>query len=181
MPTKRKSPKPEIPYPWEFQKLAEASRDAANAAFADIRLRDADYAAGDKRVECTFMAVTVAFLYLRSVELALKGAILERALVRVEAIPSAKLGHDLGRLLECATSSGPNGANPFTLSELGLEQAGRDFLELHSDDYANKWFEYHFGPFHYPDLDQCQHIATSVVAAVAPIASTLPPPPAIFP
>jgi hypothetical protein len=172
MPVNPKPPKPEIPSPWEFQKLAEASRDAANAAFTDIRLRDAAYVKGDRDVGFTFMAVTVAFLYLRAVELALKGAIRERDLAPVEAIPSPKLGHDITKLLRCATDRETNGTGAFSIDELGLDQEGREFLERHSDDYANKWFEYHFGPFHYPDLDQCQHIATAVVAAIARIAKT---------
>lgn len=172
MPANPKPPKPEIPSPWEFQKLAEASRDAANAAFTDIRSRDAAYAEGNRNVEITFMAVTVAFLYLRSVELALKGALLERGLAPVEAIPSPKLGHDLTKLLRCATDGETQGTGAFSIDELGLDQEGREFLERHSDDYANKWFEYHFGPFHHPDLDQCRCIATAVVEAVAQIAKT---------
>jgi hypothetical protein len=172
MPTKPKALKPEIPSPWEFQQLAEASRDAANAAFTDIRSRDAAYAEGNRNVEITFMAVTVAFLYLRAVELALKGAILERGLAPVEAIPSPKLGHDLTKLLRCATDGETHGASAFAIDELGLDPEARAFLERHSDDYAHKWFEYHFGPFHHPDLDQCQHIATSVVGAIALIAKT---------
>lgn len=172
MPANPKAPKPEIPSPWEFQKLAEASRDAANAAFTEIRSRDAAYAGGNRNVEITFMAVTVAFLYLRSVELALKGAILERGLASEEDIPKPKLGHDLANLLTCATDSKIHGTKAFTIDELGLDPEAREFLERHSDDYANKWFEYHFGPFRYPDLDQCQHIATSVVGAIALIAKT---------
>lgn len=172
MPTKPKALKPEIPSPWEFQQLAEASRDAANAAFTDIRSRDAAYARGDREVGFTFMAVTVAFLYLRAVELALKGAILERGLAPVEAIPSPKLGHDLTKLLRCATDGETHGASAFAIDELGLDPEARAFRERHSDDYANKWYEYHFGPFRYPDLDQCQHTATSVVGAIALIAKT---------
>jgi len=170
MPANPKPPKPRIPSPWEFRKLAEANRDAANAAFADIRSRDAAYAEGRGNPEFTFMAVTVAFLFLRSVELALKAAILERDLAPVDAIPSLKLGHDLQKLLECATRGGTHGSSPFHLAELGLDQAGKVFLEDHSSDYANKWFEYHFGPFHYPDLDRCRSIATAVVGAIASIA-----------
>lgn len=172
MPTNPKPPKPEIPSPWEFQKLAEASRDAANAAFTDIRLRDAAYAEGNRNVEITFMAVTVAFLYLRAVELALKGAILERGLAPAEAIPSPKLGHDLSKLLKCAMDVATHGASAFVFDEIVLDQEGREFLERHSDDYANKWFEYHFGPFRHPDLDQCQRIASAVVGAIALIAKT---------
>ncbi len=152
--------------------LAAASRDAANAAFTDIRSRDAAYAEGNRNVEITFMTVTVAFLYLRSVELALKGAILERGLASVEDIPKPRLGHDLANLLTCATDSKIHGTKAFAIDELGLDQEGRDFLERHSDDYAHKWFEYHFGPFHHPDLDQCQRIATAVVGAIALIAKT---------
>jgi hypothetical protein len=174
MPTKPKPQKPEIPSPSEFQQLAEASRDAANAAFTDIRSRDAAYARGDRDVGFTFMAVTVAFLYLRAVELALKGAILERGLASAEDIPKPKLGHDLANLLTCATDSKTHGSSAFTIVELGLDREGREFLERHSDDYANKWYEYHFGPFHYPDLDQCQRIATAVVESVARIAKTGP-------
>ncbi len=172
MPVKPKQPRPEVPSPWEFQKLAEASRDAANAAYADIRSRDAAYGEGNRNVESNFMAVTVAFLYLRSVELPLKGAIRERGLAPVEAIPSLKLGHDIKKLMECAMTGGTQKSAPLILSELGLDQAGKNFLEHHSDDYANKWFEYHLGPFHYPDLDRCRHISTSMVQAVALIAKT---------
>jgi hypothetical protein len=167
-----KSEKPRIPSPWEFQKLAEASRDAADAAYADIQSRDAAFARGERNVEITFMAITVAFLYLRSVELALKAAILERGLAAGEVIPSPKLGHNLANLLDCATNGGTQGSGVFAISDLGLDQEGRDFLVHWSGDYANNWFEYHFGPFHYPDLGLCQRIANSVVEAIAPIATT---------
>jgi len=166
MAENQKPQKPRIPTPWEFHKLAEASRDAADAAFAEIRSRDAAYAEGRRNVGITFMAVTVAFLYLRSVELALKAALLGRGLASEDAIPSQKLGHDLRNLLECATSGGTQGSSGYPLAKLGLGQDERSFLEEYSNDYSNKWYEYHFDPFHYPDLDKCRSIATAVVGAI---------------
>lgn len=88
MTTNATQKKPEIPTPWEFQQLAKASLDAANAAYAESTSRDERFAAGDVKIESSFMSITVAFLYLRSVELALKAAILERSLAPAEAIPS---------------------------------------------------------------------------------------------
>jgi hypothetical protein len=164
-----------MPSSWEFQQLAEASLDAANAAYADCQRRDDDFAAGRHDGKSTFMAITVAFLYLRCVELALKAAITERGLAPAEAIPSRKLGHELKKLIECATTSVTSGQPAFTLSELGMEQASKEFLERYSDDYANKWFEYHFGPWTIPSLRESQRIATSIIDAIKPFARTLSP------
>lgn len=169
------SKRPMMPSSWEFQQLAEACLDAANAAYADCQRRDEDFAAGKHGGKFTFMAITVAFLYLRSVELALKAAITERALATAEAIPSRKLGHDLKKLIECATTSVPSGPSAFTLSELGMDQASQAFLERYSCVYANKWFEYSFKPSAYPSLKKSQQIATSIIEATKSIARTLPP------
>jgi len=169
------SKKPEMPSSWEFQQLAEACLDAANAAYADCQRRDEDFAAGKHDGKFTFMAIPVAFLYLRSVELALKAAITERGLASAEAIPSRRLGHELKKLIECATTSVPSGPPAFTLSELGMDQASQEFLERYSDDYANKWFEYHFGPWTIPSLRESQQVATSIIKAIKSFAHTLSP------
>ncbi len=167
------SKKPELPSSWEFQQLAEACLDAANAAYSDCQRRDEDFAAGKHDGKSTFMAITVAYLYLRSVELALKAAITERGLAPAEAIPSRKLGHELKKLIECATNSVPEGPPAFTVSELGMDQASRAFLERYSDDYANKCYEYHFGPWTIPCLRESQRVATSIIKAIKPFAHTL--------
>ena len=108
------------------------------------------------------MVVPVCFLYLRGIELGLKAAISERRLATANEIRSRGLGHDLAALLDRALS-GPGG---FTLSELGLDQSSKDFLERWSDDYANKWFEYVFTPFEVPDIKECRTVATAVIGAV---------------
>lgn len=169
------SKKPEMPSSWEFQQLAGACLDAANAAYADCQRRDEDFAAGKHDGKFTFMAITVAFLYLRSVELALKAAITERGLATADAIPSRKLGHELKKLIECATTPVPSGPLAFTLSELGMDEESRKFLERYSDEYANKWFEYHFGPWTIPSLRDSQRVATSIIKAIKPFAHTLSP------
>lgn len=169
--------KPEIPSSWQFQMLAEASLDAANAAFAECTRRDERFASRDSTTKSTFMSITVAFLYLRSVELSLKAAILERALAPPKAIPSNELGHDITKLIDRATNAGGSGVSPFTLADLGMDQAGKDFLEHYSSDYANKWFEYHFEPWDIPDLNRCQGVATSIIETIRPLARTRPDPP----
>ncbi len=164
---------PEIPSSWEFQKLAEASLDAANAAFADCRARDDRFAAGSREDEATFMAITVAFLFLRSIELALKAATRERSLVPADDLRKKHLGHNLKNLIECATTAG--GA-PYSLEELGMDPPSKEFVDHFSDEYDNKWFEYHFGPWDIPPLEMAQRVATLIVEAVKPIARTLDAP-----
>ena len=171
---KTQNSKPETPSSWEFQQLAEASFDAANVAYANCQERDAQFAAGKKDVKATFMSITVAFLYFRAIELSLKAAIVERHLAPPSAIPSRQLGHDLKNLIACATtisSSTPS----YSLTDLGLNQADTDYIECYSDDYANKWFEYHFGPWDIPSLLQSQRIANQILSAIRPIARTLSP------
>lgn len=167
--------KPNSPSSWEFQQLAKASLDAADAAYADCQARDARFAAGSKDDVCTFMSITVVFLYFRAIELTLKAAITERSLVPPAAIPSRELGHDVKKLIACATSVASN-ASAYTLPDLGLYQSDREFIEQYSDDYANKWFEYYFGPWDIPPLNESQRIARSIIEAIKPIARTLPPP-----
>ena len=174
MTTKTVFKKPEIPSPWGAWMLAKASLDAADAVFAECNRRDEIFAAGDRSIKCTFMSITAAFLYFRSVELALKAAILERALAPSEAIPTRKLGHDITKLIDCATTSGGSSSSPFTLADLGIDEEGKKFLEHYSDDYANKWFEYDFGTWP-PRLDTCKRIATAIIEAIRPIARTHPP------
>jgi hypothetical protein len=56
-----------------------------------------------------------------------------------------------------------------------MEQPSQEFLKRYSDDYANKWFEYHFDPFDIPDLSKSQQVATSIIEAIKPFALTLNP------
>lgn len=165
--------KPATPSPFQFLKLAKASLDAANAIYADVQGRDVKFNGGDREVEFTFMLIPGAFLYLRTVELALKAAILERGLSTPAEIPARGLGHDLGKLLARATTPGTPGKTLFSLAELGIDQEALAFLDRYSDDYANKWFEYHFGPNDVPELGECQQVATSIFKAIEPIALTL--------
>jgi hypothetical protein len=168
--------KPNLPSSFQFLLLAEASLDAANAAYLDCQRRDREFDPGTEEDLSTFMSIPVAFLYFRSVELALKAAIVERSLASPKDVPSHKLGHDIKSLIHCATIAGATGAVPFDPGDLGVDPAARAFLESFSDDYANKWFEYHFGPWDIPDLHRCQQVATSIIEAVKPIARTLQPP-----
>ncbi len=165
--------KPKTPSSWEFQQLAEASFDAANAAYADCQARDARFAAGSKGDETTFMSITVVFLYFRAIELSLKAAIVERHLAPPAKIPSRELGHDLKKLIACATT--PTVDTPaYSLADLGLNDEDKAYIERYSDDYANKWFEYNFGPWKIPCLQQSQRIANQILSAIKPIARTLP-------
>lgn len=166
--------KPTTPSSWEFQQLAEASFDAANAAYADCQARDARFATGSQDDETTFMAITVAFLYFRAIELSLKAAIVERNLAPLEAIPSRQLGHDISRLIACAITPA-TGAPSFSASDLGLNEDDKAYIEQYSDDYANKWFEYHFGPWDIPCLKESQRIADHILSAIKPVARTLAP------
>lgn len=172
--------KPDLPSSFQFLLLAEACLDAADAGYSDCQRRDREFHAGSKEDVSTFMSIPVAFLYLRSVELALKAAIVERGLAAPRDVPSQKLGHDIQRLIDCATTAGATGALPFDPGDLGIDPQAREFLERYSDGYANKWFEYHFGPWEIPDLHRCQQVATSIIEAVKPIARTLPPAPSIL-
>ncbi len=165
---------PPTPSSWQFQKLAEASFDAANAAYADCQSRDTRSNEGEKNVETTFMSIAVAFLYFRAIELSLKAAILERQLAPPEMIPKKTLGHDIKNLIASATNHSI-GASAFTLADLGLNTADKAFIEQYADDYANKWFEYYFGPWDAPCLRESQRIADLILSAVRPIARTLPP------
>lgn len=165
--------KPKTPSSWEFQQLAEASLDAANAAYADCQARDDRFAAGSKG-ESTFMSMTVVFLYFRAIELSLKAAIVEKQVAPPGKIPSRELGHDLKKLIACATT--PTADKPaYSLSDLGLNEEDMAYIDQYSDDYANKWFEYHFGPWQIPCLNQSQRIADQILSAIKPVARTLAP------
>ena len=166
--------KPKTPSSWEFQQLAEASFDAANAAYADCQARDARFAAGSQNVETTFMSITVAFLYFRAIELSLKAAIVEGNLAPPEKIPSRELGHDLKKLIVCATTATAE-LPAFSVSDLGLNEDDKAYIEQYADDYANKWFEYHFGPWDIPCLKESQRIADHILSAIKPVARTLAP------
>lgn len=167
------NPKPKTPSSFEFQQLAEASFDAANAAYADCQARDARFAAGSKEDETTFMSITVVFLYFRAIELSLKAAITEKQLAPPEKIPSRDLGHDLKKLIACASTSTAD-RPAYLLSDLGLNANDLAFIDRYSDDYANKWFEYNFGPWDIPCLKESQRIAGSILTSIKPIARTLP-------
>jgi hypothetical protein len=168
--------KPNTPSSWQFQQLAKACLDAANAGYAECRERDASSRPLTRDNEATFMSITIAFLYFRAIELSLKAAIRARNLASASAIRSPKkLGHDLKRLLACATSQAPNKPS-YSLSDLGLTAQSKDFIERYSDDYANKWFEYHFGPNDIPPLVHLQQVSSPIVMAIKPIAQTLLPP-----
>jgi hypothetical protein len=156
---------------WQFQQLAQASLDAGNACYNDCKKRDEEFASGNTKGQASFMAINVVFLYFRSIELAIKAAIQERNLATPNQIRSKALGHNLKALLECATTT----KQSYTLKELGLNSQAKVFLDRWSDDYASKWFEYHFKPWQIPDLARCQMIAESVVKAIEPIARTLNP------
>jgi hypothetical protein len=162
-----------MPSSWEFQQLAEASFDAANAAYADCQSRDARHDSGEKDVATTFMSITVVFLYFRAIELALKAAILERQLAPPETIPKKGLGHDIKKLISCATKP-TTGTSAFSLKNLGLNTEDKDYIERYSDDYSNKWFEYNFNLWDIPCLKESQRIAGLVLSAIKPVAMTLP-------
>ena len=172
-----KTPRP--PSPYEFWLLAKASLDAADAAYMDCQRRDREFNEGTSRDGSTFMSITVAFLYLRSVELALKAAIAQRRLAAAAEIRGKKLGHNIQNLIVRATTGGSTGGGPFSDGELGIAPDARKFLCRHSDNYANKWFEYHFEPSDLPDLRKCQGVATAIIQAVEPIAKTTPLTPSV--
>ena len=150
--------------------MAEACLDAANAGYADCKKRDQSSIADSYTDDSSFMAIPVALLYFRSVELALKAVIMERGLASAEAIRSLPLGHNIKNLIGCATTLNSSGSQAFSLSELGLDQAASNLLQQFSDSYSKKWFEYHFGPWDIPPLIESQRIATSIVQATKPIA-----------
>ena len=166
--------KPKTPSSWEFQQLAEASFDAANAAYEKCQELDEQFAAGNQNVKATFMSITVAFLYFRAIELSLKAAIVERQLVPPEKIPSRDLGHDIKKLIACATTHTAD-IPAYSLSDLGLNEENKAYIERYSDDYANKWFEYYFGPWEIPCLKESQRFANQILSAIEPIARTLAP------
>jgi len=115
--------KPPLPTSNGFWLLTSAYLDAGDAVF--LRLHAKDYVG--------FMERACFFLYFRSIELALK------ALLVFHGVPQRgierKLGHRVSCLLVRVESFVP-------MSKLGIAADDRKLLDLFSDQYSEKWFEY---------------------------------------
>jgi hypothetical protein len=163
------NPTPRDPSSFDFQQLAEGALDAANTCFFDWRRRDDEFAGGNREDQGTFMVIPTVFLYFRAIELSLKAAIRENGLATLNEIRSRTLGHNLTALLQRATTV----AGAYTCAELGVDRDAQDFIGEWSDDYATKWFEYHFGPWDIPNPQRCQEVATAIVEAIRSIATSI--------
>jgi hypothetical protein len=134
-------PKPPIPSLDAFWNLSLAFRDAADAAFAMTRAPD--YSG--------LVVLPCVFLYIRSIELALKSVLMFHGLIESEI--TRTLGHRISELLSRAESFPKFAA-------IGVTDADRRIIQDFSSAYCDKWFEYpEDPPSGYPDLEALRELA----------------------
>ena len=115
--------RPLLPSSNHLWTLAWAYLDAGDAAFSLVR---SDGYSG-------FVVFPCVFCYFRSIELALKAVLVQHGVPEQEI--TRKLGHRLSALIVRAERF-------TTVSALGMRTEDRALLDLFSDDYSTKWFEY---------------------------------------
>ncbi len=79
-----------------------------------------------------FIRYPIAFLHFRTIELALKAALLSRGLGYAEV---RRLGHKLNALLKACQDRGID-------QQLGLDPEALNLIAPYLDQYAHKWYEY---------------------------------------
>ena len=103
--------------------MSKGYRDAGDAVFSLIQ--------GAYSGEAVFPCL---FLYLRSIELALKAVLVVNGVLEQEI--AQKLKHKISALLKRVDE------DFVQLSELGIHSEDRELLDRYSQDYSDKWFEY---------------------------------------
>ena len=114
--------RPELPSSPAFCVMSRAYRDAGDAVLSLIRkgyIGEVDFPS--------------LFLYLRSIELALKAVLVANGVKEREI--TRELKHQISALLRRA-------ADFVELSELEIHSEDRQLLDDYSRDYSDKWFEY---------------------------------------
>lgn len=123
-------------------------RDAGDAAFKLVRSEE----------YTGFVVYPCVFLYFRCIELALKAVLVHHGVSEDEVI--RKLGHRIADLLTRAETYA-------ALSSFGVRPQDRKLLDLYSDTYANKWFEYPDDfDASYPVVEELRELAHRICDAI---------------